>query len=70
MPLTLADLGVTYSIRRVRGGDGLHQHLENMGILPGSEISVIATTIGGNIIVSVKGSRLAISTDVAQHILV
>ena len=69
MPLTVADTGVEYVIKRIGGKPEVKQHLENLGFVVGSVISLI-NTIGGNVIVKVKESRVAISQEMAQKILV
>ena len=69
MPLTLSDRGQTYIIQRIGGKPEVRKHLENLGFVVGSSVSVI-NTIGGSIIVRVKGARVAISREMAQKILV
>ena len=53
MPLTVADTGEEYVIKRIGGKPEVKQHLENLGFVVGSVVSVI-TTMGGNVIVKVK----------------
>ena len=69
MPLTVADTGVEYVIKRIGGKPEVRQHLENLGFVIGSVVSLI-NTIGGNVIVKVKESRVAISQEMAQKIMV
>ena len=69
MPLTLADTGETYVIRRIGGKPEVKKHLENLGFVIGSNVSVI-NTIGGNIIVKVKEARVAICQEMAQKIMI
>ncbi|MCI7808191.1 ferrous iron transport protein A [bacterium] len=69
MPLTLADTGETYVIKRIGGKPEVKKHLENLGFVIGSNVSVI-NTIGGNIIVKVKEARVAISQEMAQKIMI
>ena len=69
MPLTLADTGETYVIKRIGGKPEVKKHLENLGFVIGSNVSVIYT-IGGNIIVKVKEARVAISQEMAQKIMI
>lgn len=51
------------------GAGDIHRHLENLGFVPGERITVVSR-ISGNLIVSVKGSRVALSSELAQHIIV
>lgn len=69
MPLTVADTGVEYVIKRIGGKPEVKQHLENLGFVVGAMVSLI-NTIGGNVIVKVKESRVAISQEMAQKIMV
>lgn len=69
MPLTFANTGEEYVVRRIGGRPEVKKHLENLGFVVGSGVSVI-NTIGGNVIVKVKESRVAISQEMAQKIMV
>lgn len=69
MPLTVADTGEEYVIKRIGGKPEVKQHLENLGLVVGGVVSVI-NTMGGNVIVKVKESRIAISQEMAQKIMV
>lgn len=69
MPLTLATVGETNIIKKVGGKPEVKKHLENMGFVSGGTVRIV-TTLGGNIIVAVKESRVAISREMAQKIMV
>ena len=69
MPLTLADAGQEYVIKKIGGKPEVKKHLENLGFVAGSGVSVI-NTIGGNVIVRVKETRVAISREMAQKIMI
>lgn len=69
MPLTVADAGEEYIVRRIGGRPEVKKHLENLGFVVGTGVSII-NTIGGNVIVKVKESRVAISQEMAQKIMV
>ena len=69
MPLTLAGIGEKNVIGRVGGNEDTRRFLGNLGIINGAEITVISA-IGGNVIVNVKDSRVALNEDMARHILV
>ena len=69
MPLTLADTGESFVSKRIGGKPEVRKHLENLGFVVGSNVSVI-NAIGGNIIVKVKEARVAISQEMAQKIMV
>ena len=69
MPLTLAEIGKENIVKRITGKQQVNSHLEDLGFVVGSPITVI-NTIGGNVIVNIKESRIAISREMAQKIMV
>ena len=69
MPLTMAPVGQASKIQRVGGNDETKRFLANLGFVLGSEVTVISA-IGGNVIVNIKDSRVAINQDMARHIMV
>lgn len=69
MPLTMANVGEANTIRRVGGNPEARAHLENLGFVTGGNVTVIST-IGGNLIVNVKESRVAISREMASKIMI
>lgn len=69
MPLTLANIGEENTIRRVGGKQEVKKHLEDLGFVAGSRVTVISM-LGGNVIVNVKESRVAVSREMAQKIMV
>ena len=69
MPLALANIGEEYMIRRVSGNPEVKKHLEDLGFTAGGSIAVVSA-LGGNIIVKVKESRVAISEEMARKIMI
>ena len=69
MPLTLAVAGEENIIKKIGGRPDVKAHLENIGFVAGGAVTVI-NTIGGNVIVNVKESRIAISKEMAQKIMI
>ena len=69
MPLTLTKPGAETSIKKVGGRDETRQFLAKLGFIPGTRVKII-TEIGGNVIVSIKESRIAISREMAAKIMV
>ncbi len=69
MPLTLAEVGEENIIRKVGGKQEVKAHLENLGFTVGGAVTVVSA-IGGNVIVNVKDSRVAVSREMAQRIMV
>ena len=69
MPLTFAVIGEENIIRKIGRKQEVRTHLENLGFNVGGAVTVL-NTIGGNVIVKVKESRIAISREMAQKIMV
>ena len=69
MPILFADIGEENIIRKIGGSPEVKKHLESLGFVPGGTATVIST-IGGNVIVNVKESRVAVSCEMAQKIMI
>ena len=69
MPLALADQGKEEIIKKVGGSPAVRQHLEELGFVAGGAVTVVAA-MGGNVIVKVKESRIAISEEMARRIMI
>lgn len=69
MPLSMVGIGETATVQRVNGQDETRQFLENLGFVEGAEVTVVSK-IAGNLIVSVKASRVAIDRSMANRIIV
>lgn len=69
MPLTLANVGEENMIKKIGGKPEVRAHLENLGFVTGGTVTVVSA-MGGNLIVNVKESRVAISREMASKIMV
>ena len=69
MPLALADKGSENVIRHVGGSPEVRKHLEDLGFVAGGCATVVSA-LGGNLIVKVKESRVAISEEMARKIMI
>ena len=69
MPLTMLNIGETGEIKRIGGNDEIRRFLNNLGFVVGAEV-VVVSAIGGNVIVNIKDSRVAINEDMAKRIMV
>lgn len=69
MPLALADIGEANTVKKIGGSPEVRKHLENLGFVVGSTVTVI-TALGGNVIVHVKETRVAINAEMAKKIMV
>lgn len=69
MPLTMIGAGKAGIIQKVNGKEDTRKFLESLGFVAGSAVTII-TEIGGNVIVNIKDSRIAIGRDMANKIMV
>ena len=69
MPLVFAPVGEENIIRKVGGNAEMRKHREDLGFVAGGTVTIV-NTIGGNLIVNVKESRVAISREMAGKIMV
>lgn len=69
MPLTMMDTGVETTIKTIRGKDQTRQFLKNLGFVEGTSVMVVSS-MAGNVIVSVKDARVALSQSMASRIMV
>ncbi len=69
MPLALANIGEESIVRKVSGSPEVRKHLEDLGFVAGGPVTVVSA-LGGNIIVKVKESRIAISEEMARKIMI
>lgn len=69
MLLSMMDYNEAKRIIKINGRDEQKRFLESLGFVEGAEVSVINKT-GGNVIVNIKESRVAISSSVANKIIV
>ena len=69
MPLCYAPQGEVNVIKKIGGLPEIKQHLADLGFVVGGNVTVI-TTLNGNVIVNVKETRVAISQEMAQKIMI
>ena len=69
MPLSMVSDGESFLIKKIMGKEEVRRFLENVGFVAGAKVSVVSK-ICGNVIVQVKESRVAISKEMAQKIIV
>lgn len=69
MPLTFANPGEENIIKKIGGKPEVKKHLENLGFVVGGNVKII-NTLGGNVIVNVKETRVAISEEMARKIMI
>ena len=69
MPLAMASAGSPCIIKKIGGKEEIRLFLESLGFVVGGEVTVVSS-IGGNLIVNVKDSRVAIGRDMATKIMI
>ncbi len=69
IPLNYADAGSPQIVRKIGGTPETKKHLEDLGFSVGSEIMVV-NSLGDNVIVKVRESRIALSEELARKIMV
>ena len=69
MPLIYAENGRPQIIKKIGGSPAVKKHLEDLGFNVGGEVSIVST-LGGNLIVKVKESRIAVSNELVKKIMV
>ena len=69
MPLSMAVPGAETTVRKISGRDETRRFLASLGFVEGGSVTVISE-LGGNLIVNVKETRVAISKEMAAKIMV
>lgn len=69
MPLIFANVGEENMIKKVGGNPDTRKFLKSLGFVAGASVKVISET-GGNVIVNVKESRVAVSKEMASKIMI
>jgi ferrous iron transport protein A len=69
MPLSMVSVGNVSVIQKVTGRDDVRKHLADLGFVVGEEVTVV-NRLGGNMILSIKNSRVALDQTLATRIMV
>ena len=69
LPLAMLGEDETAIVSKVKGGQELRKHLSDLGLVEGAEVKVISR-VNGDVIVNVKGARLALNRTMSSHIMV
>ncbi len=70
LPLSMAKIGDRVMVARVGGNAEVKKHLEDLGFVSGTEVSVVSAPGNGNVIIRVKDSTLAVTSKMAEKIYV
>lgn len=69
MPLTYANVGQINKVIKVKGQEKSKKFLESLGFVEGVDVTIVSY-IAGNVIVNIKESRIAISKEMANKIII
>jgi len=69
MPITMTRIGCESTIKKINGNDEAKNFLRSLGFIEGEKVTVL-NEIGGNVIVNVKDSRIALNKSMANRIIV
>ena len=69
MPITMANAGDVVTIRKITGKDEIRLHLAELGFVVNTTVSVV-TQLGGNVILQVRDSRVALDRSMANRIMI
>lgn len=69
MPLTMAEVGQPVTIQKITGRDDMRRHLAELGFVVDETVTVV-TSLGGNLILQVKDSRVALDRGMANRIMI
>ena len=70
MPLSFLKGGDTCIVIKVNGTPEVRKHLEDLGFTEGVRVQVVSAPGKGNLIVSCRETRLAVTADMARRIMV
>lgn len=69
MPLILANSGSEMNIKKITGNDETRRFLNSLGFVVGETVKIVSE-LGGNLIINVKDSRVALDRGMASRIIV
>ncbi len=70
MPLSMAQAGEKNYIKKITGNDEVRQHLANLGFVVGGCVTVVSKVAGGNMILNIKDTRIALGQSMTNRIMV
>jgi len=69
MPIGLAPTNVEMTVVKVLTDEKTKKHLESLGILVNSKVTILSSVNGG-VVIAIKDGRLALDKSIASKILV
>lgn len=68
LPLSMVRAGELVKVKSISGKDDIKRFLSNLGFVEDAEVTVVSE-MHGNVIVNVKGTRVAINKSMASRVL-
>ncbi len=69
MPLLMSSIGEVNTIQKITGRDDVRQRLAELGFVVGEEVEIV-NDLGGNLILRIKGSRVALDQSMAMRVMI
>lgn len=69
IPLALASVGEKCKIKKISGNDKIRQHLQELGLVVDAVVTIVSSD-GGNVILNVKGVRVALGSDLTARVMI
>lgn len=69
MPLSMARMGEPVRIMKINGKDETKRFLSSLGFVIGDNVTVVSQ-LGGNMIINVRDTRVAIDKSMANRIMI
>ncbi|HQA55302.1 MAG TPA: FeoA family protein [Synergistaceae bacterium] len=67
MPINFLSPGMEGCVKRIAGRDDTRRFLESLGLVPGGRVTMVSS-MGDNVILGIRGTRIAISRKLADRI--
>ena len=70
LPLAMTCVGYRVWVVQIKGGHRMVRRLMDVGIVQGSEITVVSRTESGSVIVALQGCRIGLGAGMAHRVMV
>jgi ferrous iron transport protein A len=70
LPLAMTTMGDRVWVVQIKGGHRMVRRLTDLGIVQGSEVTVVSRTASGSVIVALQGCRIGLGAGMAHRVMV
>lgn len=70
LPLAMTTIGDRAWVVEIKGGHRMARRLTDLGIIQGSEITIVSRTESGSVIVGLQGCRIGLGAGIAHRVMV